>query len=756
MAHGGGAGKVYFVLYLAVVLELLIIIVERDEAEEGLHKKNKETMRIVESILSQLYSGSGSEGINTRPQDEITIPQPGINYKEILGTDIKSWRQYIIEVGVTDISTQLKKLETESDKEYYLRLYEMADRSNVEELEYQLFYNPSEELTIPYFPSQDELRDYNIDDFSESNKGLEIPGRTKEEKSGWRFIGYRMLKLDNEKTKGKLNTSDVSITSFEPIYNIIDNSKAPVNAYKPDEPGMTDSLVFAYSLEKTLAANAVTSRDSTLKKRAFIVNFKPPYEKGWYKLRFVSRTNQILGVRKEVDPLKLDEESAINIGSVKLKVKDLMKVQRELQSKLDEYNLPGQDVLIQDPREFKNRISQSVSLVPQKEDRLEIISQIRLYSYISRLLAPGAYRDFDQNQGAIEFDVRLITPKTAEEAKPTIFVQEIHRFDAAKQQVFEFKISPERGADNKISGELLDETGSKLSNISIDFQTVNVSSDVRTMRGIINGPLGTSQDGRYRQYKLHLVHALGSVPAADTTVDFYVFPAIVERSNELMTQDWDRLARYGKIASFNFEPSSGKKIPEEQFRIYVKLDDRIDSVNGYIFSDARNFKFTADAQTASLRICWIDPITKDKIDIYPEYTVAIRQEPPTISFNSAKAETSGSDKQIVVRVSNITINPPITGTSDATKEPLITVDAQIDDPKVQGFRIVGKPAISKVGNSYTVQFQMSGTIPPAARGKISGTAKVVVNATAKNPVSGKESKPCSKSWTINIDHRPKK
>ncbi|ROL61494.1 hypothetical protein D9V86_05400, partial [Bacteroidetes/Chlorobi group bacterium ChocPot_Mid] len=75
------AGKVYFVLYLAVVLELLIIIVERDEAEEHLLKKQKESMKIVESILSQLQSGSGTEGINTRPQDEITIPPSGINMK---------------------------------------------------------------------------------------------------------------------------------------------------------------------------------------------------------------------------------------------------------------------------------------------------------------------------------------------------------------------------------------------------------------------------------------------------------------------------------------------------------------------------------------------------------------------------------------------------------------------------------------------------------------------------------------------------
>lgn len=69
----GGAGKVYFVLYLAVILELLIIIVERDEAEEHLIQKQKESMKIVESILSQLQTGAGTESISTRPQDEITL-----------------------------------------------------------------------------------------------------------------------------------------------------------------------------------------------------------------------------------------------------------------------------------------------------------------------------------------------------------------------------------------------------------------------------------------------------------------------------------------------------------------------------------------------------------------------------------------------------------------------------------------------------------------------------------------------------------
>ena len=145
MSKGGGAGKVYFVLYLAVVLELLIIIVERDEAEEGLHKKQKETMRIVESILSQLQSGAGTEGINTRPQDEITIPPAGINIKEVLGSDIKSFRRYTIEVGVTDVSAALKKKEDESSKEYLQRIKKLVELANVADLEYQIFYNSSED-----------------------------------------------------------------------------------------------------------------------------------------------------------------------------------------------------------------------------------------------------------------------------------------------------------------------------------------------------------------------------------------------------------------------------------------------------------------------------------------------------------------------------------------------------------------------------------------------------------------------------------
>jgi len=100
----GGAGKVYFVLYLAVILELLIIIVERDEAEEHLVKKQQESMRIVESILTQLQSGAGTEGINTRPQDAIVLSE---KLPEEQRKYFKKFRTYYIEVGVTDVASAL-------------------------------------------------------------------------------------------------------------------------------------------------------------------------------------------------------------------------------------------------------------------------------------------------------------------------------------------------------------------------------------------------------------------------------------------------------------------------------------------------------------------------------------------------------------------------------------------------------------------------------------------------------------------------
>ncbi len=89
----GGAGKVYFVLYLAVILELLIIFIERDEAEEGLRRQQQQAIEIVQTILSQLQTGSGASGITVNPRDQIVLDP---------SDDTKNARNYVAIVSVGD------------------------------------------------------------------------------------------------------------------------------------------------------------------------------------------------------------------------------------------------------------------------------------------------------------------------------------------------------------------------------------------------------------------------------------------------------------------------------------------------------------------------------------------------------------------------------------------------------------------------------------------------------------------------------
>ncbi len=81
MSKGGGAGKVYFILYLAVLLELLIIIVERDDAEEelkrekiALEQKSKRIQLIAETIINALRGSQTS--LSSTSDQAMTLGDP--------------------------------------------------------------------------------------------------------------------------------------------------------------------------------------------------------------------------------------------------------------------------------------------------------------------------------------------------------------------------------------------------------------------------------------------------------------------------------------------------------------------------------------------------------------------------------------------------------------------------------------------------------------------------------------------------------
>lgn len=752
MLRSGGAGKVYFVLYLAVVLELLIIIVERDEAEEHLHQKQKETMRIVQSILSQLQSGAGTEGINTRPQDEITIPPDGLDMKEVLGTDIKSWRKYIVEVGVTDVSASVKRKEGESEKEYFQRVKTLVKLSNVEELEYQVFYNTDNTPGVtPNFPTDKDLLAQGITDFDEFTEGQKV---TAADGTEWKFLALRKLELDNEATFNQLDMNNINTDDFRPVYPEEDEIQIG-STFQPRE--IHEDSVFYYNHELSLNSGRGVEKN----KRAFVVHFQPPGEEGWYKLRFASKTNKILGVRGEYQGKELDDDASVNIGTVQLSVKELKKVHKSLKSELEKYELPPIEVLTKEANleKFDAGLRAAADKASTENKANDIQSKIKLYGYIAKLIAPGMSVHFAQNKGYIEFDIRVIKPKP-QMADPVLAVtNKVNTFDAVKP-VFMFSASPYQGpGKNRISGYVTDETGAQVANVVVQPYDEIVSTQQALVKGgerRYQATLDTKLSPG--NYSLKLIHGIqGAKKAAESIVDLNVYETgLTEASLKDINQKLDVLTYYGYPMILNVEPASLGAIKPEEFKIMVSTDaqSQANAIQGLSVTLDDNIKYVPEADEVTFAVVWEQPFTGETVEIFPPRTVELKQEEAGVSTN-VNAEFSGTSSKIKVRVTGMTVTQPTSGDAAGTSATVqvTPVSTEIVDG-LAGYSVAVEPMIDQTGDGvYEMEFELSGKLP-AGETKARGTVNVLVRAIATNAINGKQSEPVQVVIPIRVDFEP--
>lgn len=747
----GGAGKVYFILYLAVVLELLIIIVERDEAEESLRRKQKETMKIVESILSQMQSGSGTEGINTRPQDEITIPPAGVDIKEIMGADIKDWRRYIVEVGVTDVSTQVKRREGENEKEYVQRLKKLVQLGNVEEIEYQIFWNDSEDPNnAPNFTT-DKYIEKNKIDFTAWEPGQTIEGT---DGSLWQFMGIRKLVLDRETTFNKLDLEIITPSSIHPVYpREMETVVGP--SYSPED--LPEDSIFYYSQKQSLK-NLSDDGSEDLQKRAFIVNFKPPRDKpGWYKLRFASHTNRILGVRPDQKAEELDDETTVNIGTVQLTVKDLRKVRKELQSKLEKYTLPSYEDLAKTGNFeiFDSGLKEAIQKASTADDAVEIIGKIRLYGYICKLLAPGMSSNFEQNRGSIEFNIRVIAPKV-KIADPTVTMPTYTASFDKVPGVFEFVISPYQ-ENNIVEGKVLDLNGNVVSRINcepLDQLLADASEPTsggkRDYRGTISETLPPGK------YLAEITHKLSGKEKTERG-EFEVFKTgLTPESEQRVTNRLRALLYYGYKLGLEAMPTSGGKIKSNQFRIYLKTDadEQKPYINGLSVADEDRLYLRPEADQVSCRITWVQPYSETEVDLYPEKTYPIKQEEPGVILRNASADVTGTAAKLKVTITGVSITMPITGSdaSDPEIEIRVGTPEKVDGLKTYDFPI--EPTIDgDPETGYIIYLELAGKLE-RGQTKVQGSVSIPIYAFAVNPVNGKQSEEIRQDYNFRINYEP--
>lgn len=759
-AKGGGPGKVYFVLYLAVVLELLIIIVDRDEAEEALLRKQRETMKIVESILSQLQSGSGTEGINTRPQDEITIPPPGINMREIMGADIKSSRKYIVEVGVTDVSAELKRKEGESEKEYLERMKIAAKLANVQEIEYQIFYNPSQDPNIaPPFPNEEEIRKNGLD-FSKF-----IPGQTvtSEDGSTWEFLSLRKLVLDVKQVEANITDKLAAVTleTLEPVYP--SNMRFSIGpAYSP---GDKEDSVFYYSREESALRNPNSPRPTDLRKRVFIVNFQPPSRPGWYKLRIYSRTNRILGIVKEHPAGEIPEDTRINIGTVTLTVKDLLRVKKELESRLIKFNLPPADILqnartYDDVVKFDDLLNNSIKLASGEDDAVEIISKIKLYGYIVKLLTPGQSMMFPQNANSIAFDVRVITPKPAV-SEPTVTIDPyIGQFDVV-EPVFSFTISPYQGTTaNIVEGRVLDEAGTPVARVICrgedEFAGTLIPKPAvggnRIYRGIVEKQLPPGK------YKVEITHRLAGRSKTEATV-LEIFKTGLTPESEQTIRTRLSYSYFGDKMYFNAIPNSGAKIKADQFRIYLYTDQDVQKPPeiGLAIPPERAVFLPCQARQLYSRITWIQPITNKEVDIFPLASVELKQDVPRVNINDKTETRTQTGNKVKIMVRNIKVADVDDGSGGLTKAEIkVKVGRPVLDNRLSGIvELATDPIIEKEEQTYSVTLELTVNLP-RGQDEINGIVTVPVIAYAINKCNGLTSSETEKSMKVTLTYEREK
>lgn len=723
---GGGAGKVYFVLYLAVILELLIIIVERDEAEEHLVKRQKESMKIVESILSQLQTGAGSEGINTRPQDEIVLteklPQDQIK-------NFKKFRTYFIEVGVTDVigSEKLDGLEPKELKEREAVLKKLA---NVEELQYEIYYNSSKEVDVPSTPSDSSFRRVDIS----PTVGAEVRDNNIPEAPPWTLQASRRIELSLADMQDFRN----------PVYKNSAISAGDINRYAPGE-AISANTIFQYSPERT--ENIRLRNNGKLAKRAFVVNFQPPSQPGWYKLRFFSRTNRILGIAGEQNMSELNEEAKVNIGTVQLKVKDLQLVKKELGRQLEELKLPDADGLATgtiEPEDFMNRINAAKDNI---KDDTEMRSKIDLYSYIARLLAPGKSGSFEQNKGSIEIDIRVNQPDVPiGKAIISDLPQTVRVFDKLSKVEIPFKVSPANGrteiAQNP-GGATVQDAGGMASG----------GDEYRQVPKKVVLPISGNLAPRAEPYIIEVKHrnSANKENEEPAVCSVYVYKSELTNADQITSA---LEAGWGDNIEFTAEAASGNAIKSQEFLINVTMGgSQKPTMRKLAILPTDNIIIPQGVDKVSCQIGWEDPYTKEVVTLYSgEGEASLKR--PSVILTSVKVSPIQDQQTGEFTVEGIQVKAPSIGDDERAEIGNVNVEVTGQARDIgtnENYRavVVGKP--TKVNaNEYRVTLKLTGGKFPLKKGQVKGSITVVVSATATS--GGVTSKPRQARQNISVNN----
>jgi hypothetical protein len=725
----GSAGKVYFVLYLAVILELLIIIVERDEAEDHLRKREREAREIIQDILGQMQVGPGNENLTSRINDEISLVSD--EAVKISGIPYKKYRSYNIEVGVNDGSTAHFG-EQRSDTAQTLAL--LKHLTNAEQLQYEILFVKSDAADAP-----------SVD-------------------AAWRSVGKMELLLDTNATE----------SWKKPVYEA--RNEATCKAFSANPAG----TIFFYNADET--SKLAEQKNGRYLKRIFTTNFQPT-EAGWYKLRYTSRTNRIMGVNGEAGSFDdISDDSKVNIGSMQLTVKKLRKVQKMLERELETYHVPPMNDLIaakneEETSKFFSSLDSAKAVLKREragsgDEGLvqDVCRKIDVYGDMAKLLAPNKSRYFAQNAGDMEINIRVTKPPVAIVKANVALPQNVYLFDKLTPK-FSFTAGPFYG-NNFPKGEIIAQDGTTTPLVverSSGDKPILASAgkaDNSTIKRL--AIQATDEKGKTVEFTARAVQVLKAgtytirmkhSSQGDETVEetkLSVFPSQLTAQNRRTLEGRMKSMFYGGTLSVTLEPDCAGAVPPSEFRTFVGLSTSAQPLSPAIGLTAKQ-ALEAKAKMASVRLVWVSPFTGEEVEILPKIEQPIKQREPDIDLTKAAVSgIEGEWKELRIQVSGIQLSPSVVDVGAKYGTPESIDNVTLINPRLENSPEIElvESNLKEVGNGvFSGVFTVRSLLLKAPK-EMTGTITFGVNAVMRNSINGTRSNAVSMETSVPFMYAP--
>lgn len=213
-----------------------------------------------------------------------------------------------------------------------------------------------------------------------------------------------------------------------------------------------------------------------------------------------------------------------------------------------------------------------------------------------------------------------------------------------------------------------------------------------------------------------------------------IFQAIDDEKNRNLEYIITASVVYGEQFYFYFSPSSEGYIPANQFKFYFNTDNDSEKIQliGLQANRTHDLFFPATAKTASFRIVWIDPISKEETDIFPEFTTDIKQKEPDFSSINSTIDLIGINN-VKVKINNLFYSRPSTGDGEIIAD--VNIKDVVSQIRVPGYELIGEPVVRYFqDNLFDVEFNMKGE--PNKHGILRGTIVLKFSLEATNPING--------------------